>query len=148
MSVLTLAIPSKGRLMEATSELLEKAGFAITRLGAERGYRGSLSGIDGVEVAFLSASEIAQNLRDGSKSPGDYLKPPSASAAVAVLIADLLVSQITAQVFPRFINPLVDLFVNEPRWEVMVQAAHDDALQALSDNVVRKVSGKAMRGEP
>ena len=65
MSILTLAIPSKGRLMEATSELLAKAGFGIERLGADRGYRGRLTGIDGVEIAFLSASEIAQNLRDG-----------------------------------------------------------------------------------
>ena len=65
MSPLTLAIPSKGRLMEATAELLAKAGFAIRRHGTERGYRGTLDGLDGVEVAFLSASEIAQNLRDG-----------------------------------------------------------------------------------
>ena len=65
MSALTLAIPSKGRLMEATSELLSRAGCAIERLGAERGYRGRLKGIDGIEVAFLPASEIAQNLRDG-----------------------------------------------------------------------------------
>ena len=65
MSTITLAIPSKGRLMEATSELLAKAGFGIERLGADRGYRGRLTGLDGVEIAFLSASEIAQNLRDG-----------------------------------------------------------------------------------
>ena len=65
MSTLTLAIPSKGRLMEATAELLAKAGFTIDRLGADRGYRGLLRGMEGVEIAFLSASEIAQNLRDG-----------------------------------------------------------------------------------
>jgi ATP phosphoribosyltransferase len=65
MTTLTLGIPSKGRLMEATSALLSKAGFAIERLGADRGYRGRLQGIEGVEIAFLSASEIAQNLRDG-----------------------------------------------------------------------------------
>jgi ATP phosphoribosyltransferase len=65
MSPLTLAIPSKGRLMEASAELLRNAGLAIERLGAARGYRGQLAGLDGVEVAFLSASEIAQNLRDG-----------------------------------------------------------------------------------
>ena len=65
MSTITLAIPSKGRLMEATAELLAKAGFTIDRLGAERGYRGILKGMEGVEIAFLSASEIAQNLRDG-----------------------------------------------------------------------------------
>ena len=50
MSVITLAIPSKGRLMEATAELLAKAGFSIDRLGADRGYRGMLRGLDGVEI--------------------------------------------------------------------------------------------------
>jgi ATP phosphoribosyltransferase len=62
---LTLAIPSKGRLMDATSEVLTKAGFGIDRSGSERGYRGRLTGIDGIDVAFLSASEIAGQLRDG-----------------------------------------------------------------------------------
>jgi ATP phosphoribosyltransferase len=70
MTTITLAIPSKGRLMEATAELLAKAGFTIDRLGAERGYRGLLKGLDGVEIAFLSASEIAQNLRDGKVDLG------------------------------------------------------------------------------
>ena len=70
MSPLTLAIPSKGRLMEATAELLGRAGFTIDRLGADRGYRGVLRGLDGVEIAFLSASEIAQNLRDGKVDLG------------------------------------------------------------------------------
>lgn len=53
---LTLGIPSKGRLMEATAELLAKAGFTIDRTGSERGYRGKLLGLDNVEIAFLSAS--------------------------------------------------------------------------------------------
>ena len=44
MSTLTLAIPSKGRLMEATAGLLAKAGLTIDRLGADRGYRGLLDG--------------------------------------------------------------------------------------------------------
>lgn len=70
MSPLTLAIPSKGRLMEATAELLGRAGFGIERLGSERGYRGRLAGIDGVEIAFLSASEIAQNLCSGKVDLG------------------------------------------------------------------------------
>lgn len=65
MNAITLAIPSKGRLMEATAERLAAAGFGIERLGADRGYRGRLTGIEGVEIAFLSASEIAQNLKDG-----------------------------------------------------------------------------------
>ncbi len=65
MKTLTLAIPSKGRLMEAAAGLLAKAGFSIERLGAERGYRGRLGGLENIEVAFLSAAEIALNLRDG-----------------------------------------------------------------------------------
>ena len=92
MSVITLAIPSKGRLMEATAELLAKAGFTIDRLGADRGYRGVLRGLDGVEIAFLSASEIAQNLRDGKVDLGvtgqDLLteKIPPDDEAVQLLV--------------------------------------------------------------
>ena len=65
MNILTLAIPSKGRLMEQAAAVLEAAGLSIERSGTERGYRGQLKGIDDVEVAFLSAAEIAQNLREG-----------------------------------------------------------------------------------
>ncbi|WP_421692742.1 ATP phosphoribosyltransferase [Aestuariivirga sp.] len=92
MSTLTLAIPSKGRLMEATAELLGKAGFEIDRQGADRGYRGVLKGMKGVEIAFLSASEIAQNLRDGKIELGvtgqDLLqeKIPPDDAAVQLLL--------------------------------------------------------------
>jgi ATP phosphoribosyltransferase len=65
MKTLTLAIPSKGRLMEQAAEVLEAAGYTIERSGTERGYSGLLKGIEGVEVAFLSAGEIAQNLHEG-----------------------------------------------------------------------------------
>lgn len=65
MTSLTLGIPSKGRLMEATEALLGKAGFALARKGSDRLYRGSLGGVDGVDVAFLSASEIATSLKEG-----------------------------------------------------------------------------------
>lgn len=64
MNTLTIAIPSKGRLMEQAHELFEKVGFKIERLGTERGYRGKLIGLENVEIAFLSASEIAANLKD------------------------------------------------------------------------------------
>jgi ATP phosphoribosyltransferase len=70
MTILTLGIPSKGRLMEQAQALLEKSGFAIERLGTDRGYRGRLSGLDQVEIAFLSASEIASSLRDGKIDAG------------------------------------------------------------------------------
>jgi ATP phosphoribosyltransferase len=67
---LTIAIPSKGRLMEQSNEVFERAGLKIERFGTDRGYRGRLIGIDGVEIAFLSASEIAANLKDGKIDAG------------------------------------------------------------------------------
>jgi ATP phosphoribosyltransferase len=70
MNTLTIAIPSKGRLMEQAAEIFARAGFQIERLGTERGYRGKLLGIENVEIAFLSASEIAANLRDGKIDAG------------------------------------------------------------------------------
>jgi ATP phosphoribosyltransferase len=65
MKTLTLAIPSKGRLMEQAAEVLETAGLTVERSSTDRGYRGQLKGIEDIEVAFLSAAEIAQNLREG-----------------------------------------------------------------------------------
>ena len=62
---LILAVPSKGRLMESASDLFERAGMPIRKSGHERGYRGEISGMNGVEVAFLSASEITQQLNQG-----------------------------------------------------------------------------------
>ena len=65
MTALILGIPSKGRLMEATEALFAKAGFGLTRGGSDRLYRGRLQGVPDVDVAFLSASEIAGALKDG-----------------------------------------------------------------------------------
>jgi ATP phosphoribosyltransferase len=70
MTEAILGIPSKGRLMDATAVLFEKAGVAIERSGTERGYRGALKGMPGISVAFLSASEIAQHLREGKIDAG------------------------------------------------------------------------------
>ena len=87
----TLGIPSKGRLMEATAELLAKAGHAIDRTGSERGYRGKLQGLPNIDVAFLSASEIAANLRDGKIDAGvtgeDLLRETIPSTDESVLVA-------------------------------------------------------------
>jgi len=70
MKKLTLGIPSKGRLMEQAQELLLKAGFKIERIGSDRGYRGRLVGLDNVEIAFLSASDIAAALKSGAVDMG------------------------------------------------------------------------------
>ena len=65
MSKLILAVPSKGRLEENATTLFDKAGISLKRAGA-RGYTGTVKGIDDIEVQYLSASEIAARLADGS----------------------------------------------------------------------------------
>lgn len=62
---LLLAVPSKGRLMEDTSALFAKGGMTFRKTGNERGYRGEIVGFPDIEVAFVSASEIAQSLKSG-----------------------------------------------------------------------------------
>lgn len=62
---LSIAVPAKGRLKEATDSLFERAGLALRKSGHERGYRGLMQGLDGVEVVFLSAAEIVHQLRTG-----------------------------------------------------------------------------------
>ena len=68
--LLIFAIPSKGRLMEQCAAALAKAGIVVRKTGPERGYRGEIDGIGGVEVAFVSASEIVRHLRSGEAHLG------------------------------------------------------------------------------
>lgn len=65
MSTLTIALPSKGRLMEDTLARFASAGLTIRRLGTERGYKGDVPNLPGAAIAFLSASEIAAFLKSG-----------------------------------------------------------------------------------
>ncbi len=62
---LTIAVPSKGRLKDQASELFERSGLALRKKGHERGYRGALAGLDGVEVVYVSAAEIVHQLKSG-----------------------------------------------------------------------------------
>jgi ATP phosphoribosyltransferase len=63
---LVIAIASKGRLQEKTEALFQAGGLVIEKPGGSRNYRGRLTGADDVEIAFLSASEIARELAAGS----------------------------------------------------------------------------------
>jgi len=61
----TLALPSKGRLKEAALERLAKAGLSIVQPGDDRRYRAYVEGRDDIEIALLSAGEIARELGQG-----------------------------------------------------------------------------------
>lgn len=63
---LILAVPSKGRLQENAADFFARAGLTIKRKGGARNYRGRIVELDAVEVAFLSASEITNELAEGN----------------------------------------------------------------------------------
>ena len=61
-----LAVPSKGRLQENAEAFFTRAGLSLSKPGGARDYRGTIAGLDNVEIAYLSASEIAANLARGA----------------------------------------------------------------------------------
>ena len=56
---LVFAIPSKGRILESGQDFLDRAGLKPVQGRGARDYRGTIPGLDNVEVAFLSASDIS-----------------------------------------------------------------------------------------
>lgn len=60
-----LGVPSKGRLMDKTFDWFEARGITLRKRGDERDYSGTVDGIDGLELVFLSAGEIPRELATG-----------------------------------------------------------------------------------
>ncbi|MGE4373585.1 MAG: ATP phosphoribosyltransferase [Xanthobacter sp.] len=67
---LILAVPSKGRLQENVHAYFARAGMPLKQARGAREYRGALAGVENVEVAYLSASEIAGALAAGTAHIG------------------------------------------------------------------------------
>ncbi|MEM6761430.1 MAG: ATP phosphoribosyltransferase [Pseudomonadota bacterium] len=65
-----MAVPSKGRLMDTALDFLTRSGLKVERARGGRDYRGHVAGLAGVQVAFLSASEIARELAQGNAHLG------------------------------------------------------------------------------
>ncbi|WP_457092129.1 ATP phosphoribosyltransferase [Microvirga sp. P5_D2] len=90
-SPLILAVPSKGRLQENAAAFFARAGLVFTQSRGARDYRGTLKGVPNVEVAFLSASEIVNQLATGTAHLGitgeDLIREqiPDADEAVELL---------------------------------------------------------------
>jgi ATP phosphoribosyltransferase len=105
MSRLILAIPSKGRLQEASLALLDEAGLAVQSAGGKlRDYTGTIGSLDGVDVQFMQAAEIIQALGEGAVHLGvtgedllrEGLDNPDAKAQVLMPLgfghADLVIA--------------------------------------------------------
>jgi ATP phosphoribosyltransferase len=63
---LILAVPAKGRLQENVEAFFARAGLQLIKPRGARDYRGAIAGLDGVEVSYLSASEITSQLAQGA----------------------------------------------------------------------------------
>ena len=70
MSALVVAVPSKGRLHENAQAFFARAGLTLLQPRGARDYRGAIAGFDGVEIAYLSAAEITQQLSQGAAHLG------------------------------------------------------------------------------
>ena len=62
---LKLGLPSKGRLQQEAIAWFAGRGVTVARSGAGREYRGTVRGVEGVELVLLSAGEIPGELAAG-----------------------------------------------------------------------------------
>ena len=67
---LVVAVPSKGRLQENAAAFFARAGLRFVQGRGARDYRGVLAGVEGVDIAFLSAAEITRHLAEGTAHMG------------------------------------------------------------------------------
>ena len=67
---LVIAVPSKGRLQENAEAFFARAGLTLVKPRGARDYRGAIAGLDHVEVAYLSASDITSQLASGAAHLG------------------------------------------------------------------------------
>src|SRR6202012_20710 len=62
--------PSKGRLQENAEAFFTRAGLSLAKPRGQREYGVTMMGYDNVEIAYLSASEIASQLASGAAHLG------------------------------------------------------------------------------
>jgi len=89
---LIIAVPSKGRLQENTEAFFGRAGLQLVKPRGARDYRGAIVDLPGVEVAYLSAGEIADALAQGTVHLGitgeDLLRETIADMANRVVVIE------------------------------------------------------------
>ena len=89
-----VGVPSKGRLQENAEAFFARAGLTLAKSGGARDYRGTIDSLANVEIAYLSASEIAAQLARGMVHFGvtgeDLVRESITDADKRVLLIDSL----------------------------------------------------------
>ena len=68
--VVTIGLPSKGRLKESALNLLKKNNLKLVSEGGDRGYFASFNNLSNAKVIYLHAREIIERLGDGTLDVG------------------------------------------------------------------------------
>jgi ATP phosphoribosyltransferase len=89
---LVLAVPAKGRLQENAEAFFARSGLVLVKPRGARDYRGAIVGLDGVEIAYLSAGEITNQLAAGTVHLGitgeDLVREQIADAEKRVVLIE------------------------------------------------------------
>ena len=85
---LTIAIPSKGRIMEGVYSFFADAGLRVVKPGGVRDYVGKIGNLPNTDVLFMSSAEIASALVSGRVNVGvtgeDLMQDCTADLAACV----------------------------------------------------------------
>ena len=68
--IVTIGLPSKGRLKESALNLLAKNNLKLTSKGGDRDYFANLDNLPNVKIIYLHAREIIERLGDGTLDVG------------------------------------------------------------------------------
>ena len=68
--LITIGLPSKGRLKEGSIGFLEKNNLKLTSNGGERNYFAEVENFSNIKIIYLHAKEIIQRLGDGTLDMG------------------------------------------------------------------------------
>ena len=69
-TLITIGLPSKGRLKDKTISFFEKSGLKILQSEKERNYFASIKDRNNIQIIYLHAKEIIQRLGDGTLDIG------------------------------------------------------------------------------
>jgi ATP phosphoribosyltransferase len=87
-----IAVPAKGRLQQNAEAFFARTGLELVKPRGVRDYRGAITDLPGVEVAYLSAAEIVDLLAQGVVHFGvtgeDLVREKIADADQHVILID------------------------------------------------------------
>ena len=69
-NLITIGLPSKGRLKEGSIKFFEKNNLKLTSNGGERNYFAEIESLPNAKIIYLHAKEIVQRLGDGTLDIG------------------------------------------------------------------------------